>query len=135
MARRKVLQGTVVGNTDIASTATPIITIRVGTAGSTADAAICQATFGAGTLAIDTAIVDIYATFRTVGSGTTAVLVGTFQATTNLTTTGWSNGVKSRIVISSGFNSTTASLIIGTSYNGGTGAVHTVEQVYSELLL
>jgi hypothetical protein len=117
-----------------AGTATPIVTVRIGTAGTTADAAICQATFGAGTLAIDTAIILIEASFRTVGSGTSAVLVASFSATTNLTTTGWSNAVKAVVRVSSGFNSTTANLIIGTSYNGGTSAVHTVEQVVSELI-
>lgn len=118
-----------------AGTATPIVRVRIGTAGSTADTAILTFTFGAGTAAIDTAIVEVFAQFRTVGASTSAVLVGWCRAVTNLTTTGWSNAVKALPAVSSGFNSTTASLIIGASYNGGTSAVHTVEHVASELIL
>lgn len=117
-----------------AGTATPIVTLRFGTAGSTADTAVATFTFGAGTLAIDSAIVDVQAKFRTVGSGTSAVLEAWARASTNLTTTGWSNAVKVVRVISSGFNSTTANAGLGLSYNGGTGAVHTVEGVYAELM-
>jgi hypothetical protein len=116
-------------------TATPIITVRIGTAGTTADAAILTFTFGAGTAAIDTGLFEVRVKFRTVGSGTAAVVVGTATLISNLTTTGLSNAVKARAAVSSGFNSTTAGLIIGVSYNGGATAVHTVEQVTSELIL
>lgn len=113
----------------------PVITLRIGTAGTTADAAVLTFTMGAGTGAVDTGIFEIRARFRTVGAGTSAVLVGLLRLTSNLTTTGISNAVKARVVVSAGFNSTTANLIIGCSYNAGSAAVHTVEQVNSELIL
>jgi hypothetical protein len=116
-----------------AGTATPVVTIRIGTAGTTADTARLTFTFGAGTAIADVALVEVIVDFRTVGSGTTAVAQGVARATTNLTTTGWSNAVKALTVVSSGFDSTVANLIIGASYNGGTGAVHTVPTVLSEL--
>lgn len=118
-----------------AGTATPIITLRIGTAGSTSDAAICTFTFGAGTAAVDVGQFEIHVVFRTVGSGTSAVVQGICNLTSNLTTTGLSNAKKAVVVTSAGFNSTTASLIIGASYNGGTSASHTIQLVRSELML
>ena len=118
-----------------AGTATPIIQVRIGTLGTTGDASILTFTFGAGTAAIDTGIFEIIATFRTVGSGTSAVLQGITRLVNNLTTTGISNAKKSVSTTSSGFNSTTAGLIIGVSYNGGTSASHTVQLVRAELML
>lgn len=118
-----------------AGTATPIITVRLGTAGSTADTARITFTFGAGTAAADAAAVEVIATFRTVGSGTTAVLQGVCRAVTNLTTTGWSNAVKTRVGTSAGFDSTVANLGIGVSYNGGASAAHTVQLVRAELVM
>lgn len=118
-----------------AGTATPILTLRIGTAGTTADTAICTFTFGAGTAAVDTGIIEVIAMFRTVGAGTTAVLQGDARLTSNLTTTGLSNAVKALKVTSAGFNSTTAGLIVGCSYNGGASAAHTIQLVRAELML
>lgn len=118
-----------------AGTATPVIVLRMGTAGTTADAAICTFTFGAGTAVADVAQVQVIASFRSVGSGTSAVVAGIAAATTNLTTTGWSNAKKTVVVVSSGFNSTTAGLTVGLSYNGGASASHTVQLVRSKLTL
>lgn len=118
-----------------AGTATPIITVRIGTAGTTADAAINTLTFGAGTAAIDTGQFEVICCFRTVGSGTAAVLQARANLTSNLATTGLSNAVKCVTSTSSGFNSTTASSIIGVSYNGGASASHTVQLVRAELVL
>jgi hypothetical protein len=116
-------------------TATPILTLRIGTLGTTGDTARCTFTFGAGTAAADTGQFEIWASFRTVGSGTSAVLAGRADLTSNLQTTGLSNAVKCVTSISSGFDSTTASSIIGVSYNGGASAVHTVQLVRAELIL
>lgn len=116
-------------------TATPTLTLRIGTAGSTADTSICSFVFGAGTAAVDAGMFMILATFRTVGSGTSAVLQGTASLTSNLATTGISNAVKAKPVTSAGFNSTTASSIIGVSYNGGASAAHTIQLVRAELML
>jgi hypothetical protein len=112
-----------------AGLATPILTVRVGTAGSTADTARLTFTWGAGTAAADRGEIELDAAFQSVGSGTSAVLRGKANWTTNLTTTGLSNAVKALQVTSSGFDSTVANSIIGLSYNGGTSAVHTIEYV------
>lgn len=118
-----------------AGTATPIITLRIGTNATTADTSRCAFTFGAGTAAADTGVFEVIATFRTVGSGTSAVLQGITRLTSNLTTTGLSNAKKSVSTTSSGFDSTTANTYIGLSYNGGTSASHTVQLVRAEIIL
>lgn len=118
-----------------AGTATPIISIRFGTNGSTADTARLTFTFGAGTAAVDTGRFEVLVTFRTVGSGTSAVAAGIATLVNNLTTTGISNAVKALSVVSSGFDSTPANSIIGASYNGGASASHTVQLVRAELVL
>ena len=121
-----------------AGTATPIITVRIGTAGSVADAAILAFTFGAGTAAADTGRVDILAVFRTVGGGTSAVMQGMAQiahhlAATGLTSTG-ASGMGIVLVTSSGFDSTTPSSVIGASVNGGASAAWTITLVRAELV-
>lgn len=105
-----------------AGVATPIVTLRMGTNGTTADGAICTFTFGAGTAAADTGMFSIWAQFRSVGSGTSAVVAGVAElkhqlASTGLTSTGTA-GYQAVPVASSGFNSTTSN-IIGLSFNGG----------------
>lgn len=117
-----------------AGTATPIITVRVGTGGSTADTARLTFTFGAGTAAIDKGEFKVHALFRTVGSGTAAVLQGRSRLVSDLTTTGLSNAVKALQVTSAGFDSTTANSGIGVSYNGGASAAHTVQLVECSLI-
>lgn len=117
-----------------AGTATPIVIVRIGTAGTTADTARLTFTFGAGTVAADTAVVEIRATFRSVGAGTSAILQGQARADTNLTTTGWSNAVKALQVTSAGFDSTVANSIIGLSYNGGASASHTIQLVNTDIV-
>jgi hypothetical protein len=118
-----------------AGTATPIISIRYGTAGTTSDTAVCTLTFGAGTAAADSGLFEIHCDFRTVGSGTSAVLQAIAGLSTNLTTTGISNAVKAKQSTSSGFNSTVANSIIGASYNGGASAAHTIQLVRADLIV
>lgn len=106
-----------------AGTATPILVIRIGTAGTVADTAILTFTFAAGTAAVDNGVFEVSVHFRTVGSGTTAVLVGVAEcrhalAATGLTATG-ASGWAGLPVVSSGFDSTVAGSIIGASFNGG----------------
>lgn len=120
-----------------AGTATPILVVRFGTAGTTSDAAILTFTFAAGTGVIDTGIIEVRAHFRTVGSGTSAVMVGECEiahhlAATGLTSTG-ASGTGIILVTSSGFNSTVASSIIGASFNGGTSFSGTNTLVQAEL--
>lgn len=116
-----------------AGTATPAITVRVGTAATTSDSARLTFTFGSGTAAADTGRFEVEAMFRTVGSGTSAVLQGRASLISNLATTGISNAVKVLQVTSGGFDSTVASSQIGASYNGGASASHTVQLVTAKL--
>lgn len=115
-------------------TATPIITIRYGTAGSVADTSRCSFTFGAGSAAVDTAIITILVVFRTVGSGASAVMQGSAFAQNILASTGWTTVVKAVVTTGGGFDSTVANSIIGASYNGGASAAHTIQLVRSELV-
>lgn len=119
-----------------AGTATPIINLRIGTNGSTADTARCTFTFTAGTAAADDGIFEVYATFDTVGSGTSAVLRGTARCTHKLSVTGITGTAavsETEHAVSSGFNSTTSNSIIGLSVNGGASASWTVQHVMTEM--
>jgi hypothetical protein len=109
-------------------TATPAIAVRMGTAGTTGDATIATITFGAGTAAADTGIFDIWINFRSVGSGTAAIIEAVARcshalAATGLVSTG-ASGAGIILVTSSGFNSTTQTKL-GLSFNGGTNFVGT----------
>ncbi len=118
-----------------AGTATPILTIRLGTAGAIADTARCVLTFGAGTAAVDVGLLEAICTFKTVGATTLAVLVAMSRWTTNLTTTGLTNAQKVALSTSAGFDSTVKDLIIGASYNGGASAAHTITLVRAEVII
>jgi hypothetical protein len=120
-----------------AGTAQFTITLRIGTAGTTADAAICAFAFGAGTAAVDSGIFRVEAHFRTVGATTTAVVAGVAScshalAVTGLTNTG-ASGFGQILTVSSGFDSTIASTIIGLSVNGGASFSGTNSIVQAEL--
>jgi hypothetical protein len=114
-----------------AGTATPIVTVRIGTAGSTADTARNTITFNAGTAAVDAGRFHLTVVFRTVGSGSSAVMQAVCSLTKGATaTTGIVNLVGQTVVnTSAGFDSTVADLGIGASLNGGTSASWTVTQV------
>lgn len=105
-----------------AGTAAFTVNIRMGTAGTTGDASILSLAFAVGTAAIDTGMFRVWANFRTVGSGTSAVVAGIIEcqhhlAATGLITTG-ASGTGIITGTSAGFNSTTQT-IIGLSVNGG----------------
>jgi len=117
-----------------AGVATPIFNIRVGTAGTTADTARVTLTHAAQSAAIDTGTYDLSVVFRTVGSGTSAVIqaggiIDHQLASTGLTTL--NSDIKTGT--SSGFDSTVASSGIGVSLNAGTSAAWTVQLVEVEL--
>jgi hypothetical protein len=123
-----------------AGSATPILTLRIGTAGTTADTSRCAFTFPAQTAVADNGLFEVFATFRSVGSGTAAVLQGlatlvhSGQTTTPWGTVGLSVNTSPTVAVtSSGFDSTVAGSIIGLSVNGGTSAAWTVNLVQSEL--
>jgi len=112
------------------------ITVRMGTLGTTSDASILALTFGAGTAAIDDGTFEVWLTFRTVGTGTTAVIQGQAScrhalAATGLTNTGASGNGSIRGA-SSGFNSSTQT-ILGLSVNGGASFAGTNTLVQSQL--
>jgi hypothetical protein len=118
-----------------AGTATAVVTLRYGTAGTTSDTARLTFTFTAGTAAADLGTFEIEAVFRTVGSGTNAVLQGRATITHQLSaTTGIVNLVAPTLqVTSGGFDSTVAASIIGISVNGGASAAWTIAMVDTTL--
>lgn len=117
-----------------AGTATPILTIRYGTAATTADTSRCALTFTAQTGAIDTATFEVVVVFASVGSGTSAVLKGIGKISHVLAATGFStSNVGLATNTGAGFDSTLANAKIGMSANGGTSAAWTVQLVQSEL--
>jgi hypothetical protein len=100
-----------------AGTAGAIITLRMGTAGTTADAAEAVFTLPAGVAAIGAAVIEVWITFRTVGaSGTGAYVIrvtsegGGFMGT----------GVYNQLVSGTSITTDTTTLTnIGVSFNGG----------------
>lgn len=113
-----------------AGVATPILSLRFGTAGTTADTARCTLTFAAQTAVIDEGLFEVWATFRTVGSGTSGVLQAHGGLQHRLSITGLSTDVAgSKLSTSAGFDTTVANSIIGLSVNGGTSAAWTVSLV------
>lgn len=112
-----------------AGTATPIFVIRHGTAKTTSDAARCTITCGAQTAVINAGcMIEVLATFRSVGSGTSAVLQGAVaQGVAGFHTIGG-------VATSSGFDSTVASTFLGLSVNTGTSAAWTITLVQADLL-
>jgi hypothetical protein len=102
-----------------AGTAGIVISIRVGTAGTTSDTAVQTITFGAQTAAVDTGTFDVYVNFRAVGVSATVSSVGRLThssgGATGLITT---PGATISNSTSSTFSSTSATKI-GISFNGG----------------
>jgi len=118
-----------------AGTAAPVINIRYGTNGSTGDTSRGTLTFNAQSGVIDDCVFQVFATFRTVGSGTSAVLVSSGFLVNDLATTGFSTtGNGAATATSGGFDSTVANSILGISVNGGTSAAWTVSLVQTELV-
>jgi len=121
-----------------AGTATPIFIIRMGTLGTTADANILQINFSAGTANADGGLIQVWCVFRTVGSGTSAVLQGSIQITHGLAATGLTSqgasGSALSVGTSAGFNSTTQT-IIGVSFLGGASFSGTNTMVQATVIL
>ena len=116
-----------------AGTAAPVWTVRFGTTSSTSDSTLLTFTGAAQTAAADTGMITIKCVFRTVGSGTSAVLAGHYSLVHQLDQTGLSTGGGGAYVASSGFNSTTASAFLGVTVNSGASAVWTVNQVMTKI--
>lgn len=121
-----------------AGTATAVMNLRMGTAGTTADTARCVFTFpSAQTAAIDNARFSLYANMRAVGSGTTAVVQGVLIIERTNTTTGFlsTSGLQFMApirVTSGGFDSTTVTKI-GISINAGASSAWTTQMVQADV--
>lgn len=116
-----------------AGTAAPVWKVRVGTAGTTSDTA--QLTFTSPsnqTAATDTGFVEIQAVLR--NTGASGVLAGILMMTHANQTTGLAS-VQQVVVqtTSSGFDTTTASLIVGVSVDPGASGVWTHQVVTAEM--
>jgi len=124
-----------------AGTGTPTFNVRVGTAGAIADTSRLLFTFpAANTANADEAKVSIMVTFRTVGSGTSAVIEGQFLLDHELTSTGFGGTTPQTTtntiiinVTSGGFDSTVAGLKIGCSVLAGTSGAWSIRQVQAVL--
>lgn len=131
LAEMSVYFATVVTKT-AAGVATPIWTLRIGTAGTTADAAICVFTGPAQTAAADIGVVELIGNLRNVGAA--GILAMGLTLSHDLAATGFANqGNVVRQTISSGFVTTTAGLIIGLSVNPGAAGVWTHTSVVGQI--
>jgi hypothetical protein len=120
-----------------AGTAAFTVNVRMGTLGTTGDASVLSLAFAVGTAVADTGMFELLVNFRSVGSGTSAVIQGVIMcnhhlAATGLITTG-ASGTGIILGTSSGFNSTTQT-IIGISVNGGGSFSGTNTIVQAELI-
>ena len=118
-----------------AGTVAPIFTVRFGTAGTTSDTSIGVITFAAQTGAADEGFIELFCTWITIGSGTSATMRPVGTLVHRLATTGLSTSGSSCILgaVGSGHNSTLASAGVGVSVNTGTSAVWTLGNVQAEL--
>lgn len=115
--------------------ATTVMNLRFGTAGSTADTSLVTHTFGSQSTVADEAVFEVFAIFRTVGSGTSAVVRSVAEMRHRLTSTGFNATVDQIITgVSAGFNSTPAGSQIGISINPGLSAAWTINAVLAELV-
>lgn len=111
-----------------AGVATPIFSVRVGTAGTTADTARLTLTGAAQTAATDTAWIELEANIRTYSA--TGVLQGSLKFVHVNAATGFANTSTQILQNTSGtFDITAASLIIGVSCNPGASGVWTFQNI------
>ena len=121
-----------------AGTAAPVIIVRMGTAGTTADAAVLTLTFaGAQTAVVDNAIIDVDLIIVSVGGGTSAVIFGAVIIkhkgnAVGLTNQG-GNTFYTFFANSAGFDSSAATKL-GLSFNGGASFAGTCDYVFTRLL-
>lgn len=120
--------------TKTAGTAAPVFIVRVGTLGTTSDAAIVTFTgFVTPSSNTDTAWVDIEFVVRTIGAAATSE--GAIRMNHALAATGFSNlTMAAQRVDGTTFNSTTAALIAGVTFNHSTAGAGNIEMVTSELI-
>jgi hypothetical protein len=124
--------------TKSAGTGAIVISVRAGTTGSTSDTAQLTFTFPAGTGVADVGTFEVIVTWRTVGSGTSAVIQGVCRAQKNTVTAAglWGDTSAAKVIVattSSGFASNTFTNM-GLSFNGSTAFAGTVTLVQASLL-
>lgn len=115
-----------------AGVATPTWTVRVGTAGTVADAARILFTGPAQTAAVDAGAVEINVILRNIGAA--GVLAGVLELAHNLAITGFATSQTPVLQVSSaGFDTTVAGLIVGLSCNPGAAGVWTHQVIAAEM--
>lgn len=120
--------------TKTAGTGALIWRVRIGTLGTTGDAEIINLTqVSAPTSAADTAFVDIEMIIRTVGAAATSR--GAVRLNHVLDVTGFSQ-LRANVqqVAGTTFDSTTAALIVGVTFNHQTAGAGNIEMVAAELI-
>ena len=117
-----------------AGVAPPIFTVRFGTAGTTADATLLTFTGSAQTAVADGGLFSIKCIFKTIGTGTAAVLTGHYTLMHNAQIVGLSTlPVNFAFQTSAGFNSTLANTKLGVAVDSGAAAAWTINQVSVKL--
>lgn len=123
---------TVIGTSGAAGTAANVITIRLGTAGTTADAAIATFTTTAGTAVASEFKIVINLTVRVIGAISTAVAECVIQ---NSAASGFINATVNVLAgTMATFNSTTAQQYIHVNITTGTAKTITVKQAIAEII-
>lgn len=117
-----------------AGTVAPVITVRVGTAGTISDTARATLTFAAQTGAVDEGVFEIDCAFRVAGASAIIQAVG--RLVHRLITTGLNVTAVNTVVLNTGgsFDVTGANLGIGLSVNPGSPSAWTISLVSAELV-
>lgn len=123
-----------------AGVATPIFTVRIGAAGTTADTSRLAITAGAQTAAADSGVIQLTVTVRSVGAS--GVLQGGVQIQHALASTGFAAtgtaGFALTQATSAGFDNQASAIggqILGLSVNPGASGAWVVEQVVMEVMV
>jgi hypothetical protein len=129
---KTLIRWTISASKTAAGVATPIYSVRIGSARTTADTARLAITGPAQTAAADSAVIQILLAVRTVAA--TGVIQGTVSMDHNLAATGFATDASSIVVgTSAGFdNSALGGSYIGLSIDGGASAAWTITQVTAE---
>jgi hypothetical protein len=117
-----------------AATAAPVITVRVGTAGTTADTSRAALTFAAQTAVIDEGWFEVECKFNAAGAAAVIQALGNLYhrlVTTGLNVTGTFTQV---LNTGASFDVTGASLGIGISVNAGASSSWAITMVSAELV-